>query len=113
MNYIDFEAGNKAYRLRLTTRALVALEKQIGCNPLAIFGNGDSIPTITVMVAILHASLQAYNHGITMDDAYDIFDDYLADGHTMTDFLPVIIALYRASGLIADERSEGGAEKNA
>ena len=69
MNYIDFEAGNKAYRLRLTTRALVALEKQIGCNPLAIFGNGDSIPTITVMVAILHASLQAYNHGITMDDA--------------------------------------------
>ena len=92
MNYIDFEAGNKAYRLRLTTRALVALEKQIGCNPLAIFGNGDSIPTITVMVAILHASLQAYNHGITMDDAYDIFDDYLADGHTMTDFLPVIIA---------------------
>ena len=93
MNYIDFEAGNKAYRLRLTTRALVALEKQIGCNPLAIFGNGDSIPTITVMVAILHASLQAYNHGITMDDAYDIFDDYLADGHTMTDFLPVIIAL--------------------
>lgn len=110
MNYIDFVAGNKEYKLRLTTRAMVALERQIGSNPLAIFGNGDTIPTITVMVSILHASLQQYNHGITLDNAYDIFDDYLADGHTMTDFLPVIISLYRASGLIGDSEGEG---KNA
>lgn len=104
MNYIDFEAGNKAYRLRLSTRAIVALEKQLGCNPLAIFGDGSTIPTITVMVAILHASMQQYNHGITMNDAFDIFDEYLADGHTMTDFIPVILEIYKASGLIQDTK---------
>jgi len=100
MNYIDFEVGNKSYRLRLNTRSIVLLEKQLGCNPLSIFGNGDTVPTITVMVAVLHASLQQYNHGITLNDAYDIFDEYLAEGHSSVDFLPVILDIYRASGII-------------
>lgn len=101
MNYIDFEAGNKSYKLRLNTRSVVLLEKQIGCNPLAIFGgDGSTIPTITTMVAILHAALQAYNHGITLNDAYDIFDSYMDDGHAMTDFIPVIMDIYKASGLM-------------
>lgn len=106
MNYIDFTAGNHAYKLRLTTRSIVALEKSLGCNPLAIFGSGDTIPTITVMVHILHAALQPLNHGITLDNAYDIFDAWLADGHAMTDFLPVILDIYKASGLIRGESEE-------
>lgn len=109
MMYIDFSAGNKDYKLRLNTRAIVTLEKSIGCNPLAIFGAGDTIPTITTMVAILHAALQQYQHGITMADAYDIFDSYLADGHNMTDFIPVILDIYRESGLIGKEEEN---EKN-
>ena len=109
MNYVDFNAGNNSYKLRLTTRSIVALEKQLGMNPLAIFGNGDKIPTITVMVQILHASLQALEHGITLDNAYGIFDTWLADGHAMTDFIAVLIEIYKASGLIQGD----GAEKNA
>ena len=109
MMYIDFQAGGKEYKLRLSTRAIVALEKTLGCNPLAIFGAGDTLPTITVMVSILHASLQQYQHSITMNDAYDIFDAYLADGHAMTDFIPVILSIYKESGLIRDEASS---EKN-
>lgn len=109
MNYIDFEAGNKTYKLKLTTRSIVLLEKQLGCNPLTIFGAGDTVPTITVMVAILHASLQQYNHGITLNDAYDIFDEYIAEGHSSVDFIPVILDIYRASGIIPKD-TEG---KNA
>lgn len=108
MNYVDFTAGNNTYKLRLTTRSIVALEKQMGCNPLAIFGNGDKIPTITIMVQILHASLQALEHSISLDKAYDIFDTWLADGHAMTDFIPIIIEIYKASGLIQGD----GEEKN-
>lgn len=103
MNYIDFTAGNNAYKLRLTTRSIVALEKSLGCNPLAIFGDGNTIPTITIMVHILHSALQPLQHNITLDTAYDIFDAWLADGHAMTDFLPVILDIYKASGLIRGE----------
>lgn len=106
MLYFDFEAGNKAYKLRLNVRNTVMLEKALGCNPLSIFGNGDTIPTITAMVNILFASLQQYHHGITLNDAYDIFDAYLEDGHTATDFVPVILEIYKASGIIPKETTE-------
>ena len=104
MMYVDFTAGNKEYKLRLTTRDVVALEKQLGCNPLMIFGNGDKVPTITTMVQILNAALQPMNHGITLDDAYGIFDKYLDD------FINVIVEIYKVSGLI--KNSEENTEKN-
>lgn len=103
MNYVDFSAGNKDYKLRLNTRGVVALERQLNCNPLAIFGNGDTIPTVTVMVTILHASLQQYNHGITLNDAYDIFDAWLDEGNSTVDFVKTILEIYKASGLVPHE----------
>lgn len=114
MLYIDFEAGNKAYKLRLNTRSVVMLEKQLGCNPLAIFGEGDTIPTVTQMVAILHASLQQYNHGITVNDAYDIFDAWLSEGHSTVDFVTIILDIYKASGIVPNEANpeEADNEKN-
>lgn len=109
MLYYDFEAGNKTYKLRLNTRNTVALEKLLGNNPLAIFGDGETIPTVTDMVNILYCSMQQYNHGITLTAAYDIFDEWLADGNGVTDFIPVILEIYKASGIIKDGAAE---EKN-
>lgn len=108
MLFVDFTVGNKDYKLRLSTRNTVALEKALGCNPLGIFGKGDTIPSITDMVNVLYFSLQQLNHGITLEDAYDIFDQYLADGNSATDFVNVIVDVYKVSGLI-----KGNNEKNA
>lgn len=110
MMYYDFEAGKKSYRLRLNTRNIVALEKQLGCNPIAIFGNGEQLPTVEQMVSILFSSLQQYEHGITLSDAYEIFDDYIADGHAITDFIPIILEIYKVSGIIKEINEES--EKN-
>lgn len=109
MMYVDFTADNKDYKLRLSTRNVVALEKQLGCNPLGIFGNGDTIPTVTQMVNVLYASLQQLNHGVSLNDAYDIFDAYLDDGHSATDFIQIILEIYKVSGLI---KSGDVGEKN-
>lgn len=109
MMYVDFHAGDKDYKLRLNTRAIVALEKQLGCNPLGIFGDGESIPTVTTMVTVLHASLQTLHHGIGINDAYDIFDAWLEDGNASVDFVHVILDLYKVSGIVPKEVS---AEKN-
>lgn len=106
MMYIDFNAGNKAYKLRLNIRNTVALEKQLGCNPLTIFGNGDTLPTITQMVQVLHASLQQYQHGITFIDAENIFEEWLEDGNAITDFINVIIEIYKVSGIISKDTNE-------
>lgn len=107
MLYVDFNAGNKEYKLRLNTRNIISLEKNIGCNPLAAFGNGETLPTVTVLVNILHSSLQQYHHGISLNDTYDIFDAYLEE-HTITEFIKLIMEIYKVSGLIP----EGVSEKN-
>lgn len=109
MVYVDFTADNKDYKLRLNTRNIVALEKSLGCNPIAIFGTGDTIPTVTTMVTILYHSLQQLNHGISLEDAYNIFDSYIADGNGATDFINVILEIYKVSGII----KESGTVKNA
>ena len=98
MLFYDFEAGNKTYKLRLNTRNVVELEKRLGCNPLGIFGDGENLPTVTSMVTVLHASLQQYQHNITINEAYDIFDEYLAE-HNITEFVEVILEVYQVSGI--------------
>lgn len=104
MMYVDFTAGNKDYKLRLNVRNTVALEKQLGCNPLAIFGDGTTLPTVTTMANVLHASLQQFHHGLTLNDAYNILDEYFEE-HTAMDFVAVIVEIYRESGLIPKETS--------
>lgn len=110
MLYTDFMVNGKSYKLRLNTRNVISLEKQIGTNPLMIFGKGDTLPPVTTMVYILFSSLQQYQHGITLDDAYAIFDEYIEDGNTATDFVNVILDIYRTSGLL--RTGKGTDEKN-
>lgn len=110
MLYTTFTVGERDYKLRLNTRNTITLEKQLGCNPLAIFGDGDTIPTVTTMVQVLYASMLQLNHGITLNDAYDLFDAWLDEGHLITDFLNVIIDIYKVSGLI--QKDKEAEEKN-
>jgi hypothetical protein len=109
MNYVEFSVEDKIYKLRLTTRNIVALEKAIKKNPLGIFGNGEELPAITDMVNILFYSLQTFQHNIGLNEAYDIFDKYL-EKNSATDFIPIILEIYKASGIIRD--AQGEEEKN-
>lgn len=104
--YYDFTVGNNAYKLRLNTRNIIELEKQLGGNPLSIFGTGERIPTITEMVLILHYSLQNLQHNITLMDSYNIFDKYIEDGNTATEFIKVIIEVYKVSGIIKEDTEQ-------
>lgn len=106
MMYYELNVDNKIYKLRLTTFTTVQLEKKLNCNPLSIFGDGETIPTVTTMVYILHAALQQYHHNVDINEAYNIFDAWLEDNHSMTDFIAVIIELYKVSGLIKVEKNE-------
>ena len=111
--YVNFEAGNKAYKLRLNTRSIVNLEKSLGnVNPVNIFLDMEqqqALAPVSVMVAVLHAALQQYHHGISLNDAYEIFDAYIEDGNSVDAFIYVILDIYRESGLIPKEEEQ---EKN-
>lgn len=111
--YTNFEVGETTYKLRLTTKGTMQLEKALGGrNPISMlleFEDGK-VPTVTEMVTILHAMLQPLNHGITLDSACDIYDNYISSGKTMFDLIPVFVEVFQESGFIA--KNKGNEETN-
>lgn len=105
MRYTEFTAGNRTYKLRLTTQGIVALEKELGYNPLQMFMgiDEDKLPKLTEMIILLHQMMQPLEHGITRADTYDIFDEFLADGHTIWDLVPVLIEVFQNAGFLPKE----------
>lgn len=107
MEYYELKTSKNEYKLRLNVRAVVALEKDLGKNPLYVFTN--KIPEIEDMVKILYHSLKHYQPETTMDDAYNIFDEWVEDNHIIGEFSGVCVDLYTQSGLF---KPQGTEEKN-
>ena len=105
--FTELNIGNETYKLRLTTRTSIALEKALGYNPLSMFMDMDNgnMPKLTDMLIILHSMLQSMNHGINLDKTYDLFDTYVADGHNLFDLVPVFIEVFQECGYMAKTNS--------
>ena len=90
---------NDTHECKLTTRALIDIEKELGVNPLnALFD--EDIPEINILVTILHYALKACNKSITKDATYDIVDEYYENGGDFRSLSQFILELYKASGLL-------------
>ena len=111
MLYTTFTVKDRDYKLSFNFQACVDLEKKLGTNPVNIFmamaGNDIKLPSLSDLITVLHFSLQALEHGISMDKTYEIYDAFIEEGHSMTDLIPVIIDVYKVSGLIPEEVEEG------
>lgn len=108
MLYTIFTIKDRDYKARLTAKACVELEKKLGTNPLNIFVNMTSndnfhLPSLGDLMVILQASLQTYEHGITLDKVYDIYDEFIEEGHNQMELIPIVIDIFKVSGLIPEE----------
>lgn len=116
MLYTTFTVKDRDYKLRLNAKACVDLEKKLGTNPINVFmgmvNDNIKFPTLNVLINILHQSMQALEHGITIDKVYEIYDDFIEEGHSMTDLIPVIIDVFKVSGLLPEDTEEVEEEKN-
>lgn len=104
--FTELQIGTETYKLRLTTRSLVELEKSLGYNPLQMFmGIDDNIlPRVADIARLLHASMQSLQHGISMEKTYDLLDEYLVD-HTLWDIIPVVMDVFKECGFIERDES--------
>ena len=109
MLYTELLIGNDSYKLRLTTKTSIALEKALGYNPISMLMDIDNgkMPKLTDILIMLQAMLQTYHHGMNMDKVYDLFDAYCADGKSMFDLIPVFIEVFQNSGYISTNKVEG------
>ena len=110
MLYAIWSVGDRDYKCRLTARACVDLEKKLGENPLNVFIKmaDTALPAVSDLITILHASLQSMEHGISLDRTYELYDQYVDEGHSLTELIPLILDIFKVSGFFNEEQ-----EKNA
>lgn len=102
--YYTITIGKKELKLRLDARNCVDLERKMGKSPLAIFIQADkSLPKLEDLISVLHGSLQKYNKGFDLEKTYDLYDEYVEEGNTFTDFIPVIMEIFKVSGFFKEE----------
>lgn len=113
MLYSTFTVQGEEYKLRLGARQTVELEKKLGTNPLNVFmelGNGG-LPKMEVMIAIIHAALQKYHHGMSIDKVYDLVDDFYDEGGSFTSLVPVVIEIFQVSGFLSEQEVQQAQEE--
>lgn len=109
MLYTTFTVKDIDYKCRLSAKACVDLEKKLGTNPLNVFmdiATSGKLPSLTTLICILQASMTQYNHNITMDKAFEIYDNYIDEGHNMMDLVPVIMDIFKVSGFYNEDEAE-------
>ncbi|VIR45967.1 prophage protein [Streptococcus pneumoniae] len=80
----------KELKLRLTSHQAATVEEKIGMNLLKIFmpeaGEEFTLPPLKVMLLLVHGALQQYEHGYSLEDVYDLYDEYVDIGGKPLDF---------------------------
>ncbi len=107
--YTSWQVGEKELKLRLTTRQAVAVEEKLGVNLLKVFmprkDEDFPLPPLKVMLVVIHGALQKFEHGLTLDDVYDLNDEYVDAGGDQTTLLTdVIIPLFEHSGFMPKQK---------
>lgn len=108
MMYEILKVNEKEYKLRLGVKETIELEKKLGCNPLVkLMEMGENnLPETEFILDVLHASLQKFNKGMTMNKVYDLYDELVDEGCTLEEFLQLIIKIFTVSGFLKQDALE-------
>ena len=117
MLYTELQIGEEIFKLRLTTKNSIMLERSLGYNPITLFMEIEKgkMPKLADILVIFHAMLQTFHHGYDMNKVYELFDKYSEEGKSMFDLIPVFMEVFQQSGYITkanDEITDTEAAKN-
>jgi hypothetical protein len=48
---------------------------------------------------------------MSLDKVYDLYDEYVADGHTLFDLVPVFIEVFQESGYLGKDNAKNKGEE--
>jgi hypothetical protein len=96
------------YKLRLNLLDVVQLERLFGESPLEMLQKTSQMSgifniSIEKLVFILYASLQHNEINYSLNDAYDIFDDFTEHVGGIDTFLFVLMRLFTDMGFLGDD----------
>lgn len=124
MPYVLETIAGTEYKLRLGARDAADVEKRLGRSALDVLlamapaqmpdsldpanpdlsqisVNSMSMPGVGDICVILHGSMQKYQHGITLDKVYDLFDAHIDQGGCYDDFIGILSDVLTVSGFLS------------
>lgn len=103
------------YKLRLTLIDVVQLERLLGESPLNILYKaiqGYNFNLEGLIMILYTALLQDGDKKYSIDDAYDIFDDYIENVGDVRSFFLVLLKLFEDMGFISNDNDEEDTEQD-
>lgn len=103
------------YKLRLTLIDVVQLERLLGESPLNILykaTQGYNFNLEDLIMILYTALLQDGDKQYSIDDAYDIFDDYIENVGDVGSFFLVLLKLFEDMGFISQNNEEENTNEN-
>ena len=99
---------NETYQLRLTTKGCINIENRIGQNPLNVFiqASENKMPKMNDLMIILHECLNTMNHGLKIEDVYNIYDQYCEEGGDFMTLIELLVGVFEDSGFVPKEESK-------
>lgn len=102
MNFVTLDTGSNEYKLFLSSAEAQSLEHKLGGkNPAFVFmGGGMENITVTYLKTVIMSALQFHHKGTKSGDVDRIFDEYVANGNSYLDLLPVLTELFQMTGFL-------------
>lgn len=124
MLYTLAKIAGKEYKLRLGAQDAADVEKRLGRSALDVLLamapedmdpnnmslKGMATPRVGDLCIILHGAMQKYQHGITLPQVFDLYDEHIDQGGSYEDFIGVLKDILEVSGFLprgAQEAPEG------
>lgn len=98
--FATWTVAGKEYDLKLKSSCICEAEEKLGgINVMSFIGAENGFPTLNAMMIIVYYAMKPWNHGIELNEVYDLYDTYIEEGHTMTTFYTdVFVKVYEVSG---------------
>jgi hypothetical protein len=125
MLYEIVTIAGKEFKLRLGAQDCADVEKRLGKSVLDVLlamapdempadgksetmGNlkGMSTPKVGEVCIIIHGAMQKFQHGTTLDQIYDLYDEHIDKGGSYNDFFDIIYRILEVSGFLPKRAAE-------
>lgn len=98
-----WEVAGRTYRMKLKASTIGKLENKYRKNIMNLV---DEMPPLSVMLTIIQAAMEPWEHGIEYTDVQKIYDKWTEEGGNQMDlFRNVIIPVMAVSGFFTEKQA--------
>ena len=94
--YASMNVNGEEYKLKISSSAAMDAEKKRGKGLLEAAGD---LRSVTTQIILLWASLQMYQHGMSMNTAADLYDAYMdTEDGCLENLINILVEVMEVSG---------------